>query len=160
MAGSLVWAAVGLWAGLGVHASVTDLRHGIIRRRAVWTAGAGVAALLAAAASVGDDHARFGWAVAAAAIVGLFLEVCYRLAPANLGFGDVRLIVANSILAGWWGIQWPWWALCAGAVAAWPAALRAVLRDGARARVRWAPGLAVGAGGVVAYLLWSAGPAG
>ena len=160
MAEILVWAAVTVWAALGVHTSVTDLRHGIIRRRAVWSAGAGAAALLGAAAGVLGDPARFGWAVAAAATVGLVLEVCYRLAPAGLGFGDVRLIIANSVLAGWWGLQWPWWALCAGAVSAWPAALRAVRRDGARARVRWAPGLVSGAGGVVAYLLWSVGPAG
>ena len=160
MAESLVWAAVAVWAALGVHASATDLRYGIIRRRAVWSAGAGVAALLGAAAGVGGDPGRFGWAVAAAAIVGLVLEVCYRLAPGRLGFGDVRLIVANSVLAGWWGPEWPWWALGAGAVAAWPAALRGVLRDGKQARVRWAPGLAAGAAGVVAYLLWSDGPAG
>lgn len=160
MAEVLVWAAVAVWAALGVHASVTDLRHGIIRRRAVWRAGTGVAALLGAAAGVLGDPARFGWAVAAAAIVGMVLEVCYRLAPGRLGFGDVRLIVANSVLVGWWGPGWPWWALCAGAVVAWPAALRAVLRDGARARVRWAPGLVFGAAGVVAYLLWSVGPAG
>lgn len=158
MAESLVWAAVAVWAALGVHASVTDLRHGIIQRRAVWSAG--TAALLGAAAGVGGDPGRFGWAVAAAAIVGLVLEVCYRLAPGRLGFGDVRLIVANSVLAGWWGLGWPWWALCAGAVSAWPAALRAVSRDGAQARVRWAPGLAAGTAGVVAYLLWSVGPAG
>lgn len=160
MAEFLVWAAVAVWAVLSVHASLTDLRHGIIRRRAVWSAGTGVAALLGAAAGVLGDPARFGWAVAAAAIVGLVLEVCYRLAPGKLGFGDVRLIVANSVLAGWWGLAWPWWALCAGAVAAWPAALRAVLRDGKQARIRWAPGLVFGAAGVVAYLLWSAGPTG
>ena len=160
MAGSLVWAAVAVWAALGVHASVTDWRHGIIRRRAVWGAGTGVAALLGAAAGVLGDPARFGWAVAAAAIVGLLLEVCYRLAPGKLGFGDVRLIVANSVLAGWWGPGWPWWALGAGAVAAWPAALRAVLRDGTQARIRWGPGLVLGTAGVVAYLLSAAGPVG
>ena len=160
MAEFLVWAAVAVWAALGIHASVTDLRHGIIRRRAVWSAGTVVVALLGAAAGVLGDPARFGWAVAAAAIVGFVLEVCYRLAPGKLGFGDVRLIVANSVLAGWWGLEWPWWALCVGAVSAWPAALRAVRRDGAQARVRWGPGLVVGTGGVVAYLLWSVGPAG
>ena len=160
MAEALVWAAVGVWAVLGVHVSVTDLRDGIIPRRAVWSAGAGVAALLGTAAGVLGDAARFGWAVAAAAIVGLVLEVCYRLAPGRLGFGDVRLIIANSVLVGWWDLRWPWWALCAGAVSAWPAALRAVVRDGAEARVRWAPGLVLGAAGVVAYLLWSVGPVG
>ncbi len=160
MAEFLVWAAVGVWAVLGVHVSVTDLRHGVIPRRAVWGAGAGVVALLGAAAGVLGDPARFGWSLAAAAIVGVVLEVCYRLAPGRLGFGDVRLIIANSVLVGWWGLDWPWWALCAGAVSAWPAAVWAVVRDGARARVRWAPGLVFGAAGVVAYLLWSVGPAG
>ena len=153
-------AAVGGWAVLGVYVSVTDLRRGVIPRRAVWAMGVAVAALLGSAAALLGDPTRFGWSLAAAAIVGVVLEVCYRLAPDRLGFGDVRLIIANSLLVGWWGLHWPWWALCAGAVAAWPAALRAVVRDGAKARVRWAPGLAFGAAAVVAYLLWSVGPVG
>ena len=160
MASVLVWVAVGVWAVLGVYVSVTDLRSGVIPRRAVWRAGAAMAVLLGAAAGVAGDPARFGWALAAAAMVGVVLEVAYRISPGKLGFGDVRLIIADSVLVGWWGLRWPWWALCAGAVAAWPAALTAVVRHGAAARVRWAPGLVVGAGGVVGYLLWSAGPLG
>ena len=160
MAGALVLAAVGVWAALGVHVSVTDLRRAEIPRRPTWAAGIAVAALLGSASAVAGDPARFGWALAAAAIVGAVLEVCYRLAPDRIGFGDVRLIIASSLLVGWWGLAWPWWALCAGAVAAWPAALRAVLREGRRARVRWAPGLVLGAAAVVAYRLWAVGPVG
>ena len=160
MAGVLVLVAVGVWGALGVHVSVTDLRRAQIPRRATWTAGIAIAALLGSASALAGNPARFGWALAAAAIVGLVLEVCYRLASDRIGFGDVRLIIANSVLLGWWGLGWPWWGLCAGAVVAWPAALRAVLREGRQARVRWAPGLVLGTAAVVAYRLWTVGPVG
>ena len=160
MAGALVWAAVGVWAALGVYTSITDLRRAIIPRRAVWGAGIAVAALLSASAGLLGDPLRFAWAVAGAASVGLVLEVVYRLRPGRLGFGDVRLIILNGLVAGWWGIEWSWWALCAGAVAEWPVALAALVREGREARVRWAPGLVIGTAGVLAYRLWVAGPAG
>ena len=160
IAGILVLIAVGAWAALGLHVSVTDLRHATIPRQAVWTVSLVVVALLGSAAAALGDPARFGWSLAAAAILGVVLEVCYRVAPDRLGFGDVRLIIANSVLVGWWGVGWPWWALCAGAVAAWPAALRAVIRGGRHARVRCAPGLVLGSAAVIAYRLWSVGPVG
>ena len=160
MAGALVWAAVGVWAVLGVYVSVTDLRRAIIPRRAVWMAGFVVAALLGASAGLLGDGLRFAWAVAGAAGVGLVLEVAYRLRPGRLGFGDVRLIILNGLVAGWWGIQWSWWALCAGAVAEWPVALVALAREGREARVRWAPGLVLGTAAILAYRLTTTGPVG
>ena len=152
--------AVGAWAVVGVYTSVTDLRRAIIPRRAVWIAGTVVAALLGAAAGVLGDPLRFAWAVAGAASVGLFLEVVYRLAPGRIGFGDVRLIIVNGLLAGWWGLQWSWWGLCAGAVAEWPVALVAFVRHGRTARVRWAPGLVAGTAAVLAFRLLAVGPTG
>ncbi len=160
MAGGLVLAAVGAWTVVGVYTSVTDLRRAIIPRRAVWGGGAAVAALLGAAAGVLGDPLRFAWAAVGAATVGLLLEVIYRLLPGRIGFGDVRLIIVNSLLAGWWGVQWSWWALCAGAVAEWPVALVTAVRHGRTAKVRWAPGLVAGGAAVLAYLLLSAGPTG
>ena len=69
------------------------------------------------------EPARFGWAAAGATSVGVLLELAYRLRPDRMGFGDVRLIIVNSLLAGWWGLEWAWWApgLVAGtgAVVAW-----------------------------------------
>ena len=155
----LVLVAVGVWAVLGVYVSATDLRDAIIPRRACWAAGIAVAGLLAAAAAVIGDPLRLVWAVVGAASVGLFLELVYRLQPGKIGFGDVRLIIVNSLLAAWWGVPWAWWALCAGALAEWPIAITAVIRHGRKATVRWAPGLVVGTAAVVALRLWTDGPA-
>ena len=160
MARALVWAAIGVWAVLGVYTSATDLRRAVIPRRAVWQAGITVAALLGAAAGVLQAPLRFAWAVVGAASVGLLLEVLYRLRPGRLGFGDVRLIILNSLVAGWWGVQWSWWALCAGALAEWPVAIVSLVREGRRARVRWAPGLVAGTAAVLAYRLVVVGATG
>lgn len=154
-----VWTAVGAWAGLGVYVVATDLGHAIIPRRAVWAVGSLVGLLLSAAAIAVGDLSRLAWAAGGAASVGLMLEVVYRLWPGRIGFGDVRLIILNALLAGWWGFEWSWWALCAGAVAEWPWALVVLAREGRQGRVRWAPGLVAGTAAVVGYLLWSAGPA-
>lgn len=156
-ADALVGAAVGVWAALGVYSSVTDLRRSVIPRRAVWRAGSVVAVLLAGAAGVLGDPLRFAWAAVGAATVGLFLEIVYRALPGRIGFGDVRLIIVNSLLAGWWGVQWSWWALCAGAVAELPVGIVSLIREGREARVRWAPGLVVGTAAVVASRVWSVG---
>ena len=157
MSAGLVWAAVAVWAALGVYVSYTDLRRAVIPRRAVWPAGAAVAVLLGASALSAGDPARLGWAAAGAASVGVMLEVAYRLRPDKMGFGDVRLIIVNSLLAGWWGLEWAWWALMAGALAEWPVAAVALTRHGRHAKVRWAPGLVAGTAAVVAWRLWADG---
>lgn len=140
----LVWAAIGTWTCLGVHASYTDLRTATISRRACWAAGSLVAALLAGAAALLGDPLKWLWTLAGAGAVALLLEIIYRWQPDKLGYGDVRLIVVNSLLVAWWGPVWPWWALLAGAVAAWPAAIVTVARQGSGSRVRWAPWLTIG----------------
>ena len=160
MSAALVWAAVAVWAALGVYVSYTDLRRAVIPRRAVWPAGAAVAVLLGASALTAGDPARLGWAAAGAASVAVLLEVAYRLRPDKMGFGDVRLIIVNSLLAGWWGLEWAWWALMAGALAEWPVAAVALVRHGRHAKVRWAPGLVAGTAAVVAWRLWADGTLG
>ena len=160
VANGLVFAAVGVWAVMGAYVSVIDVREAIIPRQACWAGGGAVLALLAAAAGVEADPMRLTWAAVAAVSVALVLEVVYRLQPGKIGFGDVRLIIVNALLAGWWGIPWAWWALCAGALAEWPIAITAVIRHGRKATVRWAPGLVVGTAAVLAYLLWTDGPTG
>ena len=157
MSAALVWAAVTVWAALGVYVSYTDLRRAVIPRRAVWPAGTAVAVLLGTSALSTGDPARLGWAAAGAASVGVMLEVAYRLRPDRMGFGDVRLIIVNSLLAGWWGLEWAWWALMAGALAEWPVAAVALTRHGRDAKVRWAPGLVAGTAAVVAWRLWADG---
>ena len=113
--------------------------------------------LLGAAAVVDDDPARFGLAAVGAASVAVVLELVWRRWPDQIGLGDVRLIIVNSLLAGWWGPSWSWWALMAGAVAEWPVAAVSLARRGRAAKVRWAPGLVTGTAAVVAYNLWFAG---
>lgn len=154
----LVWAAVAVWGALGLYASVTDIRRAVIPRRAVWPAGAATAALLGAASVASGEPARIGWAAAGAASVAVALEIAWRIWPGRIGYGDVRLIIVNSLLAGWWGPAWSWWALMAGAVAEWPAAAVSLARHGRGAQVRWAPGLVAGAAAVVAFKLWTEGP--
>ncbi len=153
-----MWAAAAVWAVMGGYVSVTDVRRAVIPRRAVWPAGLAVAGLLGAAALTAGDLARFGWAAATAAAVAAALEVAYRRWPGKMGFGDVRLIVLDSLLAGWWGPEWALWALMAGALAQWPAAVAALARHGRHAKVRWAPGLVAGTAAVVAYQLAVEGP--
>ena len=156
--GSLVWAAAGVWGAAGVWVSVSDLRVGTIPRRVTWSASGGVLALLAAAAALSGRWGRWGWAILGAASILAVFEVVYRRWPGKVGYGDVRLMALNGLLAGWWGLEWSWWAVVAGAVAAWPAAIRSLARDGIRGSVRWAPGLVAGAGAVLGWLLWAVGP--
>lgn len=147
----LVWAAIGSWSCLGVHVSYTDLRAARIPRRACWAVGVVVAALLGGAATLLNEPLRWLWTLAGASAVALLLELVYRWQPDRLGYGDVRLIIVNSLLVAWWGPAWPWWALLAGAVAAWPAAIVTVVRQGRDSRVRWAPWLSVGTAIVIAW---------
>lgn len=158
MSAGFVVAAVAVWAALGAYVSFTDLRASVIPRRAVWPAGAAIALLLLIAALGSGELARIGWAAAGAASLAVILEVVYRLRPNWMGFGDVRLIVVNGLVAGWWGLAWSWWALMAGSLAQWPAAAVALARHGRDAKVRWAPGLVVGTAAVVGSRIWAEGP--
>lgn len=154
----LVWVAVGVWAVAGVRVCVSDVRRGTIPRRVTWSASGGVLGLLACAGGLGGAWVRLGWAVGGAVSILAVFEVAYRRWPGKVGYGDVRLMALNGLLAGWWGLEWSWWAIVAGAVAAWPAAIRSLTRDGIRGSVRWAPGLVAGAGAILGWLLWAVGP--
>ena len=156
---ALVWAAITAWACLGAHATHTDLRTARISRRACWTAGATVTALLGSAAVLGGNPLRWLWTLAGATPVALLADIGWQHSRGRLGYGDVRLIAVNSLLTAWWGPQWPWWALLAGTVAAWPAAIASAARRGRGAHIRWAPWLSCGTAGVVAWNLHTAGAA-
>ena len=102
------------------------------------------AALLALAAIAYDRPThllRVAAGVGAVLVVG---EALYRLRPGAVGYGDIRLVNASSILTAWWGPQWPWWALLAGAALAVPQAAAAHARRGRAAAIAWAPALAAG----------------
>ena len=155
----VVWAAIGTWACMGAYASFTDLRTATISRRGCWIAGTVIAGLLAAAAVMRNDPLSWLRALAGAAAVALVLEVIYRCQPDKIGYGDVRLIIVNSVLTAWWGPAWPWWALLAGAVSAWPAAVLCAVRAGSGGQVKWAPWLTAGAAAAIAWNLHASGPA-
>ena len=139
-----VWAAAGTWALLAAHATVTDLRERRISRTACWAAAVLIAVLLAVAAIAYGRPAHLLSVAAGAAAVLIAGEVLYRSRPGAVGYGDIRLINASSILTAWWGPQWPWWALLAGAAFAVPQAAAAHARHGGTAAIAWAPALAAG----------------
>ena len=153
-----VWAATGAWSLLAAHATWTDLRSAIVSRRACWTAGIAVAVLLCCSAIALGSLGRGLSTLAGTAAVAAVTEIAYRIRPAAIGYGDIRLIIVNSLLLSWWGPAWPWWALAAGAIAAWPQALAATLRRGRGAAVRCAPALALGTALVLATRLATVGP--
>ena len=52
-----------------------------------------------------------GFVAIAAPLVALY--VCR---PGRVGFGDVRFVTLNGLVAGWWGVLAAWWALAAGSL--------------------------------------------
>ena len=153
-----VWAAAGAWSLLAAHATWTDLRSSVISRRACWAAGIAVAVLLGCAAIALGDLGQGVRTLAGTAAVAAVTEIAYRLRPDAIGYGDIRLIIVNSLLLSWWGPAWPWWALAAGAIAAWPRALMTTLHKGRGATVRCAPALALGTAAALATRLATVGP--
>ena len=152
-----VWAAVGVWVLLGVHASVTDLRHRTISRPFCWAAALAVSALLAAAAVAYGQPSHMLLVAAGVVPVLAAGEVLYRTKPDAIGYGDIRLVNAASILTAWWGPQWPWWALLAGTTLALPQAITARTRHGPTATIAWAPALSAGTALVVVAQLTAHG---
>ncbi len=94
-----------------------------------------------AASLIVRNPGRFGLAVLGGAAVGAALVVTYVLRPGIIGFGDVRLVTLNGLLAGWWGLAWSWWALFAGAFLMLPVALAKSIMTAWRASAQ--PGLPV-----------------
>ncbi len=157
-AAAAVWAAAGVWSLLAAHATWTDLRRAIVSRRSCWAAGIAVGVLLGCSAIALGEPGRGLRTLAGMAAVVATAELAYRARPEAIGYGDIRLIIVNSLLLSWWGPAWPWWALAAGAIAAWPQAIAAALRRGRNAPVRCAPALALGAALVLATRLTATGP--
>lgn len=153
-----VWAATGAWSLLAAHATWTDLHSAIISRRVCWAAGIAVAVLLGCSALALGEPGRCLRALAGTAAVVAVTEIAYRIRPDAIGYGDIRLIIVNSLLLSWWGPAWPWWALAAGAIAAWPRALITTLRRGRGATVRCAPALALGTAFALGTRLATVGP--
>ncbi|WP_419839579.1 prepilin peptidase [Candidatus Poriferisodalis sp.] len=153
-----VWTAAGIWALLALHAAVTDIRHRVISRRSCWAAAALIAVLLAAAAFAEAQARHLLLVAAGAAGVLITGEVLYRAKPDAIGYGDIRLINASSILTAWWGPQWPWWALALGAVISVPQAVLARVRHGSSATIAWAPALCAGTALIIANRLAVDGP--
>ncbi len=139
-----LWAATGAWALLGAHASITDLRRRTISRPACWAAALTITTLLTAAALADGQPSHLLRVAAGIAPVLTAGEIVYRIAPAAVGYGDIRLINASSILTAWWGPQWPWWALLGGTTLAIPQAITARARHGPDAAIAWAPALTAG----------------
>ncbi|WP_420624157.1 prepilin peptidase [Candidatus Poriferisodalis sp.] len=157
-AGIGIWAATGAWSLLAAHATWTDLRSAIISRRACWAAGIAIASLLGCSAIALGEPSRCTRILASTAAIAAVTEIAYRIRPDAIGYGDIRLIIVNSLLLSWWGPAWPWWALAAGAVAAWPRAFMVTLRKGRGATVRCAPALALGTALTLGTRLATVGP--
>ncbi len=103
-----------------------------------------VAVLLRLASVAYGRPAHLLSVAASAAAVLIAGEVLHRLGPGSVGYGDIRLINASSILTVWWGPQWPRWALLTGAAVAVPQAAAAHARHGPAGTIAWAPALAAG----------------
>lgn len=123
MAAPLFYIAVAVWGVAAVWVSVTDWREGRIPKVVVWSAALVVSVILLVVSLLIDNPGRFGLAVLGGAAVGAFLTLFYYLRPGVIGFGDVRLVVLNGLLGGWWGLEWAWGSLFAGVFAMLPVAL-------------------------------------
>ena len=123
VAAPLFYVAVAVWGVAALWVSITDWREGRIPKVVVWSAALVVCVILLVVSLLLDNPGRFGLAVLGGAAVGAFMVLFYCLRPGVIGFGDVRLVVLNGLLGGWWGLEWAWWSLFAGVFAMLPIAL-------------------------------------
>lgn len=114
LAGALVGAALGMaWPLLfllplvpvGVALAVVDLHTRLLPTVVIWPTLAAVAVLATASAVLDDDLGALVRAGLAAAEVGVFFYALWRINPAGMGFGDVRLSVLLGFALGYLG--WP-----------------------------------------------------
>ena len=110
--GTLTGAFIGVVAALPallllaltlVPMSLVDLRLRKIPTRLVYPAAAAVAGLLAVAALVGQDPARFVRAVAGGLLASMFVWVLVIVYPSGMGDGDARLCLLLGLGLGWFG---------------------------------------------------------
>ena len=123
MAAPLFYVAVAVWGVAALWVSITDWREGRIPKVVVWSAALVVCVILLVVSLLLDNPGRFGLAALGGAAVGAFMVLSRFLRPETIGFGDVRLVALNGLLGGWWGLEWAWWSLFAGAFAMLPIAL-------------------------------------
>jgi leader peptidase (prepilin peptidase)/N-methyltransferase len=124
-----------------------DLDTKTLPRRIVWAAGlTGVALLAGASLAAGEPH-RIFLATAGAAVAFALLCALHILAPAGLGFGDVRLGAVLGWYLGWQSLSLMLTGLAAAFVvsAVVGVVLMACGRAGRRTEVPFGPALAIGA---------------
>lgn len=142
-----------LFVAVLVAVAAIDVEHRIVPNRIVYPALAASVPLLGLAAWA--EHA--GSALAGAAIGGavafVALLVIHLVQPRGMGFGDVRLAGVIGIYLGWLGLPEVAVGLFVGFLAAAlvGVGLVALGRSGPRARIPFAPFLALGA---MASFLW------
>ncbi len=149
----LVSAALVVWAAAGVRLAVTDVRSRILPTRLIWSTAGVVWALFTAASLVEGVSQGLAGAAIGGAICGGALALVHFAHPPSMGFGDVRLGVLNGLVCGWWGWQAALAGLMAGFLLALPAAVVALVREGARASRPLGPYLVAG---TAAAIVWSA----
>lgn len=131
--------------------AVIDARILLIPWWLPWVGTSVGLALMVPVAIARHDPAAVGGAVlGAAGAFGLFW-ILWVLAPAGLGFGDVRLAAMVGLFLGWWSPSLVVWGLLLGSLAGVVAGTWSLVRGRGR---HFAFGPALGTGAVVA--LWTA----
>lgn len=133
--------------------SAIDIRRKILPKRILWPTSAAVLALYTAASIAEGEPAKIGQILLAAGSCGALFAALYCFCPEGMGFGDVRLIVLNSLAVGWFGVSAAWVAVAAGFVFAFPLVLWFMFRHGAKKGLAiqspFGPFLVAGAGAVI-----------
>lgn len=83
--------------------AAVDWREHRLPDRLVLPAAAACVAVLLIAAVVEQQWARFGAALLCAAGAVVFFFVLFVLAPSQMGFGDVKLMLSLGLMLGWHG---------------------------------------------------------
>jgi leader peptidase (prepilin peptidase)/N-methyltransferase len=83
--------------------SVIDLEHYVIPNRVVYPTIALALPLLAGAAALEHDWARFAHALIGGAVAWTLLLLVHLISPRGMGFGDVRLSFILGLYLGWLG---------------------------------------------------------
>jgi leader peptidase (prepilin peptidase)/N-methyltransferase len=83
--------------------SIIDLEHYVIPNRVVYPTIALALPLLAGAAALEHDWARFTHALIGGAVAWTLLLLVHLISPRGMGFGDVRLSFILGLYLGWLG---------------------------------------------------------
>ena len=149
----LILAPLCVFFAMLVAVSVTDLSHRLVPRRLVYPALSLIVPLLVATSAVDHRwHHLVGAGVAGATAFGLFAAIWWFV-PQGMGFGDVRLAGVIGLTVGYLSLFDAYLAFAGGFVIGLMMALVTMVAQssGRKARIPFAPSLAVGA---VAAVLW------